>query len=303
MVLVLCLLIFCVTSWNKDKDVRVFGKVNRRLLWSSDRILIYLEKKPMAFWDDIPPEIQPYLIYIGAAVIVAVAIILERLIARYLKGVSKQKEWPPHVTNGLVLIFRLLIILGAVAMIMRIWGVPPDWVPAYAALGGAAIGFASQRTLGNFLAGLFIFVTRPFRVNDYVRVDNVEGIVEEMTFNYTKILTRSNTLVFISNLKILDQNVVNHKYMGEKSPLYCYNAELAFDHSLPTSQLEKMFDEVIERYAEKLPRKPEYVQLRLGAFDRTYVFYLYVRKPHDIFIIHPAFVKEITQAWDKARGK
>jgi len=253
----------------------------------------------MPLWDVIVVN----LIYIEAVVIVAVAIILERLIARYLKRVSKKKEWPPHVTNGLVLIFRLLILLGAVAMILRIGGVPPDWLAVYSAIGGAALGFASQRTLGNFLAGLFIFITHPFRVNDYVRVDNVEGIVDEITFNYTKILTRSKTLVFISNLKILDQNVVNYKYRGGKSPLYCYTVELVFDHSLHTNQLEKTLDEVIERYAEKLPRKPEYVQLRMGAFDRTYAFYLYVKEPHDIFTVHPEFVKEVTEAWDRARGK
>jgi len=253
----------------------------------------------MTLWEDVAANI----IYIEAAAIVAVAIILERLIARYLGRVSKRAEWPPHVTNGLVRIFRLLIILGAAAMVLRIGGVPPDWLVAYSALGGAAIGFASQRTLGNFIAGLFIFAAHPFRVNDYVRVDNVEGIVDEITINYTKILTRSNTLVFISNLKMLDQNVLNYKYQSGKSQLYCYTVELAFDHSLSTNQLEKTFDEVIERYVKKLPRKPEYVQLRMGAFDRSYAFYLYVKKPQDIFAVHPAFVKEITEAWDKARGK
>jgi len=274
-----------------------------RLIGVFHEVLIEFEfiwrKKSMTLWDDILAN----LVYIEAAVLVVVAIILERLIVRYLKGVSKRKEWPPDVTNGLVLIFRLLILLGAVATVMRIGGVPPDWLVAYSALGGAAIGFASQRTLGNFLAGLFIFITHPFRVNDYVRVDNIEGIVEEITFNYTKILTRSNTLAFISNLKILDLTVVNYKHLGGKSPLYCYTVELAFDHSLSTEQLEKTFDEVITRYSEKLPRKPEYVQLRMGAFDRSYAFYLYVKKPQDVFIIHPAFVKEITQAWDRARGK
>lgn len=253
----------------------------------------------MTLWEDILAN----LIYIETATIVAVAIILELFIARYLKRISKRKEWPPHATNGLVLIFRLLILLGAVATFMRIGGIPPDWLVAYSALGGAAIGFASTRVLGNFMAGLFLFVTRPFRVNDYVRVDNIEGIVVEMTFNYTKILTRSNTLVFISNLKILDQNVVNYRCLSEKSLLYCYTVELAFDHSLRIDQLEKTFDEVIERYVKNLPRKPEYVQLRIGAFDRGYAFYLYVEKPQDIFAIHPEFVKEITKAWDKARGK
>jgi hypothetical protein len=104
-------------------------------------------------------------------------------------------------------------------------------------------------------------------------------------------------------LKILDQNVVNYRCLSEKSLLYCYTVELAFDHSLRTDQLEKIFDEVIERYAKKLPKKPEYVQLRIGAFDRGYAFYLYVKKPQDVFDIYPEFVKEITCAWDRARGK
>jgi small-conductance mechanosensitive channel len=253
----------------------------------------------MTLWDDITAN----LIYIEVATIVAVAIILERIIAKYLRHVSKRKEWPHRVTNSLLLIFRLLILLGAVATLMRIGGLPPDWLVAYSAFGGAAIGFASTRIIGNFMAGLFLIVTRPFNVNDFVRVDNIEGIVVELTFNYTKILTRSNTLVFISNLKILDQNVVNYRYLGEKSPLYCYTVELAFDHSLHTDQLEKIFNEVMERYAKNLPKKPEYVQLRIGAFDRSYAFYLYVKNPHDIFAIHPMFVREITEEWDKARGK
>lgn len=255
----------------------------------------------MALWETI----EANLIYIEAAVLVIVAIIIERLISRYLKRVSKRKEWPPHVTNGLILIFRLLILLGSIATVLRIGGIPPDWLVAYSALGGAAIGFASQRTLGNFLAGIFIFITHPFRVNDYVKVDNVEGIVEEITFNYTKILTRSNTLAFLSNLKMLDQTVVNYKYQMGRVNLYCYNIELAFDHSLPTNTLEKTFDEVIAPLDKKFqfPRKPEYAQLSVSAFDRKYAFYLYVRKPKEIFTVHPEFVKQITEAWEIARKK
>jgi len=253
----------------------------------------------MTLWEDVAAN----LIYIEAAAIVAVAIILERLIVRYLKRVSKRAEWPPHVTNGLVLIFRLLIILGAVAMVLRIGGVPPDWLVAYSALGGAAIGFASTRTLGNFIAGIFVFLTRPFRVNDYIRIDNIEGVVEEITFNYTKIRTQSNTLVFISNLKILDQNIVNYRYMGAKPQLFCYNIELTFDHSLSTDRLEKILDEVIKKYEEKLPRKPWYAMTKITSFARHYMFYLYVESPGDIFNLPSIFVKDVTEAWERAKAK
>ena len=253
----------------------------------------------MALLDDIMANV----IYVQAAIIVVVAVFLERFIARYLKRVSRRKEWPPHVTNGLVLTFRLLILLGAVATLMRIGGVPPDWLNAYVALGGAAIGFASTRTIGNFIAGLFLFITHPFRVNDFVRIDNIEGVVDEITFNYTKIRTQSNTLVFISNLKILDQNILNYRYRGERFPMYCYSISLSFDHDLSTEELEKAFDTVIERYSDKLPKKPEYLMQGITAFERRYVFYLYVKDPKDVFTIQPSFVREITEAWEKAKPK
>jgi len=78
---------------------------------------------------------------------------------------------------------------------------------------------------------------------------------------------------------------------------------LAFDHRLSSAQLESIFDKVIAKYEKDAPRKPEYAQMAVGAFDRRYLFYLYVKRPQDVFTMHPAFVKEITEAWDKAREK
>lgn len=85
--------------------------------------------------------------------------------------------------------------------------------------------------------------------------------------------------------------------------MHCYTIELAFDHSLPGDQLEKVFDKVINRYGTELPKKPEYVLLSIGPFQRNYVFYLYVRTPKEIFQMHPEFVEAITKAWDEMRAK
>lgn len=110
----------------------------------------------MAIWDEFLSSFPPY---VGAAVavgvVVVVGFVLERLIARYMKRVARQKEWPPHVANGLLLVFRLMILLGAVATLLRIGEVPTESIVAFSALGGAAVGFASTRTLGNIIAGAF----------------------------------------------------------------------------------------------------------------------------------------------------
>jgi hypothetical protein len=85
--------------------------------------------------------------------------------------------------------------------------------------------------------------------------------------------------------------------------MYCYSVELAFDHKLSNAQLESIFDNVIMKYEKDAPRKPEYAQMSVGAFDRRYVFYLYVKRPQDVFTLHPRFVREITEAWDVAKAK
>lgn len=141
------------------------------------------------------------LVWFAAAALVA--LILERIVTRYLRRFAKRQHLERHVSNSLVLTFRIVILLGVVAFVIRVGGVSSEGLLAFSALGGAAVGFASTQTIGNFVAGLYLLATRPFRVGDYVRVGTVEGIVQEITINYTKILTIGNNFVSIANIQVL----------------------------------------------------------------------------------------------------
>jgi hypothetical protein len=82
---------------------------------------------------------------------------------------------------------------------------------AAAALLGTAIGFASSSTIGNFISGVYLLITNPFSVGDYVILPNlkVEGIVEEISINYTNILTPEGIHVLITNQKLLGTIIKN----------------------------------------------------------------------------------------------
>jgi small-conductance mechanosensitive channel len=240
---------------------------------------------------------------IWLVVIAATAVILERLMTRWFRRLIRRTEMPPEVGNGLILTGRLIILVGVAVALLRVGGVSSEMLISFSALGGAAVGFASTRTIGNLIAGLFLLVTRPFRVGDYVRIDGVEGIVQEITLNYAKILTPSNTVVSISTQRILDRDITNFRFRGEESNLFCYGLELTFDYSLSTEKLEALLNKVIERYTEKLPKKPEFMQSRLTSFARHYMFYIYVEDPKDIFVLQPQILKEITKELEKAKAK
>lgn len=248
-------------------------------------------------------DVDLYII-VTVVVIAVVALVMERLFTRYLSRFAKRAKLEPSAANNLVLTFRILILIGAVLAISRVGGLQPEWIISFSAIGGAALGFASTKTLGNFIAGLFLLAARPFRVGDYVRIGTVEGIVQEITINYTKVLTISKNMVSISNLQILDRDIINFAHQGGKDlSLYCYTFEVGFDHRVPTQKIAEIFTEVFEGHLHTLPKKPEYMLVRSAAFDRVYVIYLYVEHPEDIFTLRPQIAEEVFKRWDMERAK
>lgn len=235
-------------------------------------------------------------------VIGVVALILERVITRYLRKFAKRAHLALYVANSLVLTFRILILVGAAVALFRVGGLPSEWIIAFSALGGTAVGFASTKTIGNFIAGLFLFAAKPFRVGDYVRIGTVEGIVQEITINYTKILTIGNNVVSISNLQIMDRDITNYAYESEEHvPFYCYIFEIGFDHTVSTEKIAEIFNEVFERYVHMLPKKPSYMLVRSGAMERVYMVYLYVKQPRDILALRPRIAEDVFKRWDMER--
>jgi len=80
---------------------------------------------------------------------------------------------------------------------------------ASSAVIGLVVGFASQRTLGNFVAGLMIAFTQPLRLGDWIDVDGEAGTVEEIGLMYTFIRTRDNARLVIPNEKLASDTIRN----------------------------------------------------------------------------------------------
>jgi small-conductance mechanosensitive channel len=80
---------------------------------------------------------------------------------------------------------------------------------ASSAVLGLVIGFASQRTIGNVVAGILIAITQPLRLGDRVTVEGTEGIVEEIGLTYTWIRTRDNDRLVVPNEKLASESIRN----------------------------------------------------------------------------------------------
>jgi small conductance mechanosensitive channel len=74
-------------------------------------------------------------------------------------------------------------------------------------IGGVAIAFTFQNILQNFLAGLLLLWSEPFRVGDEIKLDTFEGTVEEIEARATIIETYDGRRVVIPNADLFTRSV------------------------------------------------------------------------------------------------
>lgn len=79
-----------------------------------------------------------------------------------------------------------------------------------------AIGFAFQNILQNFLAGLLLIWSEPFRVGDDIKLDAFEGTVEEIQTRATIIKTADERRVYIPNADLFTRSVVVNRVFNAR---------------------------------------------------------------------------------------
>jgi small-conductance mechanosensitive channel len=99
-------------------------------------------------------------------------------------------------------------VLSGLLVIPQVRAVAGGLLASSAVL-GVIVGFASQRTLGNFVAGILIAITQPLRLGDVVKVGDVEGTVEEIGLTFTFIRTSDNVRLVIPNEKLASDTIEN----------------------------------------------------------------------------------------------
>jgi small-conductance mechanosensitive channel len=244
-----------------------------------------------------------------ALVIVAVTFVLDKLIRRAISRYGKRLDLEPHAINILNLVARLIVFASGVVVLLSLFGFSTDWFIGISALTGAAIGFASTQTVGNFLAGLYIMVSRPFMVRDYVKIGDVEGEVKEITINYTKIYTPTYNITEIPNRKVLD-SIINN-YSGKKD-IIDYSFKMGFPHlenrtnkQLIEDCIKPTIEKFYEKYKNVLPKKPEASMSCMDRLGREVMIRMFFPEGriNEFYDLQPELMRDIVNCWDKFKAQ
>ncbi len=117
-----------------------------------------------------------------------------------------------HRNLGLVL-GRLaqfgIVLLGLlVALVIALPNFTPGRLVELLGLTSVAIGFAFRDILQNFLAGILILITEPFRIGDQIIFKEFEGTVEDIQTRATLIKTYDGRRVVIPNSELFTNSVL-----------------------------------------------------------------------------------------------
>jgi small conductance mechanosensitive channel len=148
-------------------------------------------------------------------VIVGVVLLGTAVVARLIDRRIDRRDLPPEAMTRYRVLRRSITVtiyfvgtLSALLVIPQVRAVAGGLLASSAVI-GIVVGFASQRTLGNFVAGLLIAFTQPVRLGDDVVVEDTEGVVEEIGLIYTFVRTEDGDRLVVPNEKLASDTIRN----------------------------------------------------------------------------------------------
>jgi small-conductance mechanosensitive channel len=148
-------------------------------------------------------------------VIAAAAILLTSLLAKLIDAsIGKRTLDPAAATRYRVLrrsIFTAIVFVGVLSALLVIPGVRAvaGAILASGAVIAVVIGFAAQRTLGNFIAGILIAFSQPLRLGDEIEIGGGRGTVEEIGLTYTWVLLPDGNRLVVPNERLVSETLRN----------------------------------------------------------------------------------------------
>jgi small-conductance mechanosensitive channel len=148
---------------------------------------------------------------IAVGVVMLATIVVARLIDRRIA----RRDLPPEAITRYRIVRRSVTatiifvgLLSALLVIPQVRAVAGGLLASSAVI-GIVVGFASQRTLGNFVAGLLIAFTQPLRLGADVTIASTEGTVEEIGLIYTFVRAENGDRLVIPNEKLASDTIRN----------------------------------------------------------------------------------------------
>ena len=152
---------------------------------------------------------------LGAIVLYVIGRWLIGFAVKIMSRVLTARNFDPTLQRYLANIVAVVLNVVLVVAILGYFGMQTTSFAALLAGVGLAVGAAWSGLLGNFAAGAFLIIFRPYKVGDYVVAGGIEGTVTEIGLFNTVITSPDNVQTIVGNGKVSNDTIKNfssHSY-------------------------------------------------------------------------------------------
>ncbi len=153
-------------------------------------------------------------ISVSSFLLLGITISLSIALTRWLVGVLNDHVYGVYgLDRGMRAtvdtLFRYFMFIVGTIVALDVVGVGVGVLTVFAGVIGIGVGFGSQKIAANFISGIILLVTRPVRVDDWLRVEGVEGRVVRISSMFTTLRTPLNVAIIIPNSDLLSSSITN----------------------------------------------------------------------------------------------
>ncbi|WP_372479179.1 mechanosensitive ion channel family protein [Halomicrobium sp. HM KBTZ05] len=248
----------------------------------------------------------PYAESIGQAMTFVVVFLVIYLFGRavilpVVNRALKARDLDAHARKPLKKIVSIAVVFVgiSVAFGMADYG---DFLQSLATIAAAAtlaIGFAMQDVLSNFVAGIFIFTDKPFRIGDWIEWDDHAGVVEDISLRVTRIRTFDNELLTVPNSQLTDDVIKNPVAKEQLRLKFVFG--IGYDDDIDRAT-EIILEEADEHEGILADPEPSVRLIELGDSSVGLQSRIWIANPSraDFVKIRGEYVKAVKQRFDEA---
>ena len=209
--------------------------------------------------------------HVGAAVILLSTAFVVALVNRYIWDLyfEKRKQTPiPHFLRQLVAMVVFLIALLFVLSVGYHAERGLRDVLAGSGIVAIIIGFAGQNLFGGIIAGMSLQINRPYKVGDWLQVNERFAEVMEINWRSTRLRTNDGIYLDIPNNEIVRQTIINLHYPTE---VHAMRIRIGIDYNAPPNHVKDALFRAASGATGVLPDPP--VRVFLVDFAASAVTY------------------------------
>ncbi len=160
---------------------------------------------------------------------------------------------------------KALVIVLTVVIIVEEFGYDITGLITGLGLGGLTFALAAQDIASNFMSGITILLDKPFSIGDWIAVNGMEGIVEELDFRSTKIRTFENALISVPNSQLGNSSVTNWTKMNYRKT----NIVIGLVYSTTRETLQKVVTEIYDELSKFEEIKTDSLLVKFNEFSAS----------------------------------